>query len=72
MFVEDANTWLAKKWAYAFLKSKIWTALFVKLEVKLLYSMAYYPQTDGASKHTNQIVEIALQFFIHIIDDLLH
>lgn len=49
--------------------SKFWKALFTKLGVKLLYSIAYYPQTDGFSKHTNQIVEIALRFFIHILED---
>ncbi len=30
--------------------SKFWTALFAKLRVKLLYSTAYHPQTDGASE----------------------
>lgn len=45
------------------------TALFTKLGVKLLYSTAYYPQTDGSSKHTNQTVEIARCFFLHALDD---
>lgn len=49
--------------------SKFWKALFTKLGVKLLYSIAYHPQTDGSSKRTNQIVEIALRFFIHALED---
>ncbi len=49
--------------------SKFWTALFAKLRVKLLYSTAYHPQTDGASERTNQTVEIALRFFVHAMDD---
>lgn len=89
--VKGADTWLAKKWAHAFLKrldlidqglprelltdwdpkfpSKFWTKLFTKLGVKLLYNTAYHLQTNGASERINQIVEIALQFFIHGIDD---
>ena len=51
--------------------SKFWTALFAKLGVKLLYSTAYHPQRDGASKRTNQTVEIALRFFVHTMDDPL-
>ena len=49
--------------------SKFWTALFEKLGIKLLYSTAYHPQTDGSSKRTNQTVEIALQFFIYALDN---
>ena len=49
--------------------SKFWTALFAKLGVKLLYSIAYHPQTDGSSERTNQIVEIALRFFVHAMED---
>ncbi len=33
--------------------SKFWTALIEKLGVKLLYSTAYHPQTDGSSERTN-------------------
>ncbi len=49
--------------------SKFWTTLFTKLGVKLLYSMAYYPQTNGSNERTNQTVEIALRFFIYAMDD---
>lgn len=44
-------------------------ALFAKLGVNLLYSIAYYPQIDQVSKHINQTVEIALYFFIYILED---
>lgn len=40
--------------------SRFWTVLFKKLGVKLLYSTAYHPQTDGSSERMNQTVEIAL------------
>ena len=43
--------------------------MFTKLGVKLLYSIAYHPQTDGFSERTNQTVEIALRFFIHALKD---
>ena len=33
--------------------SKFYTALFIKLRVKLLYSTTYHPQTDGFSERTN-------------------
>ena len=49
--------------------SKFWMALFEKLGVKLLYSTAYHPQTDGSSERTNQTIEIALRFFVHALED---
>ena len=49
--------------------SSFWKVLFAKLGVKLLYSTAYHPQIDSSSEHTNQTVEIALQFFVHAIED---
>lgn len=49
--------------------NKFWTALFTKLGVKLLYSIVYHPQTDGSSERTNKTVGIALQFFIHAMED---
>ena len=48
--------------------SRFWKALFKKLGVKLLYSTAYYPQTDGSSERTNQTVKIVLRFFVHALD----
>ncbi len=62
---------LITNWNLKFL-SRFWTALFTKLGVKLLYSTAYHPQTDGSSERTNQTVEIALCFFIHMMDDPSH
>ena len=44
--------------------SDMWTAIFRKLGVKLMYSTAYHPQTDGQSERTNQTVEIALRFHL--------
>lgn len=48
--------------------SDIQKAIFQYLGVSLLYSTAYYPQTDGSSKRTNQTAEIALRFYIHALD----
>lgn len=41
--------------------------IFKKIGVSLLYSTTYHPQTDGASKRTNQTIKIALSFHMHII-----
>ena len=38
--------------------------MFTRLEVKLLYSVAYHPQTDGLLERTNQTVKIAFRFLI--------
>ena len=42
--------------------------MFIRLEVKLLYSAAYHSQTNDLSKRTNQIVEIALRFLISTLE----
>lgn len=44
--------------------STLWKEIFKILKVELLYSTAYHPQTDGSSKRTNQIAEIALRFYL--------
>lgn len=49
--------------------SALWTALFKQLGVKLLYSTAYHPQSDGQSERTNQTVEIALRFHLATLDN---
>ena len=49
--------------------NKFWAELFARLGVKLLHSTAYHLQTDGSGEHTNQIVEIALRFFVHALED---
>ena len=43
--------------------SELWTSLFKALNVKMLTSTAYHPQTDGQSERTNQSVEIALRYW---------
>jgi hypothetical protein len=44
--------------------SDFWKILFSKLDIKLLMFTAYHSQIDEQSKRTNQIVEIALRFFL--------
>jgi hypothetical protein len=43
---------------------EFWKALFSKLRIKFLMSIAYHSQTDEQSERINQIVEIALRFFL--------
>ncbi len=43
---------------------QFWKAIFNALQVNLLFSAAWHPQTDGMSEATNQIVEIALRYHI--------
>lgn len=45
--------------------SKFWITFFIKLGLKLLYNIAYYPQIDSSSKCINQTIEITLRFFIY-------
>lgn len=49
--------------------SIFWIVLFEKLKVKLLYSIAYYPQMDKSSEMTNQTVEIVLRFFVYALNN---
>lgn len=49
--------------------SELWTAMFERLSVPLSYSTACHTQTDGSSERRNQIVEIALRFFVHGLKD---
>ena len=49
--------------------SKFWVELFARLGVKLLYSTAYHPRTNGSSECTNQTVEITLRFFVHAFEN---
>lgn len=48
--------------------SALWTALFKRLGVKLLYSTAYHKLSDWQSERTNQTVEIALRFYLATLD----
>ncbi len=43
---------------------EFWRTVINKLKIKLLMSIAYHSQTDKQSKKTNQIVKIALRFFL--------
>jgi hypothetical protein len=43
---------------------EFWRIVFNKLEIKLLMSIVYHSQIDEQSKRTNQIVKIALRFFL--------
>lgn len=47
--------------------SDLWKAIFEKLDVKLLYSTAYHPQTDGTTERMNQTAEIGLRFYLHTL-----
>lgn len=48
--------------------SEFWKTLFSSLGVRLLYSTAYHPQTDGLSERTNQSAEIALRYHLATMD----
>ena len=50
--------------------SEVWKELFTSLGVKLLYSTAYHPQTDGQSERTNQTTEIALRYYLATLEDV--
>ena len=49
---------------------KLSSTLFKRLKISLLYSTAYHPQTDGVSELTKQTAEIALRFYLHMLDRL--
>ena len=49
--------------------SQLWSGIFERLGVELLYSTAYHPQTDGQSERTNQTVETMLRFFLATLED---
>ena len=48
----------------------LWRAIFKHLHVDLFYSTAYHSQTDSASKVTNQQAEIALHYYLMIMNNL--
>ena len=49
--------------------SSFWRQVFSKMNVDMLTSTAWHPQTDGQSERTNQTVEIALRFFLTTGED---
>ena len=44
--------------------SNFWKSLMVGLETKLLFSIAYHPQTDGKTERVNQILEDMLRMHV--------
>ena len=44
--------------------SELWSVIFSKLEVKLLYFIAYHSQTDDQFERINQMIEIALRYYM--------
>ncbi|POS82721.1 hypothetical protein EPUL_004120, partial [Erysiphe pulchra] len=49
--------------------SEIWRSMFDRLGVKLHFTTAWHPQSDGLSERTNQTVEIAFRYFIACLDE---
>ena len=47
----------------------LWTKIFTRLDIKLLYSTTYHSQTDDSSKRINQTLEIALKYHIQMLQD---
>ena len=47
--------------------SELWTALHKLTGVKLKMSMAYHPQTDGASEQTNKTLNQAICYLLTTI-----
>ncbi|KAF7852733.1 hypothetical protein EAF04_010926 [Stromatinia cepivora] len=50
--------------------SEVWRGMMDSLGIKLLFSTAWHPQTDGASERTNQTIEIALRYYLSTMDDI--
>lgn len=44
---------------------ELWKIIFTKLNIDFLYSIFYHFQTNDSSERINQIVEIALRFYIN-------
>ena len=47
--------------------SEMWTIIFKKLEIKLLYFTVYHSQTNDQFERTNQTIEIVLRFHLIIM-----
>ena len=50
--------------------SGIWREIFKALKIDLLYSIAYYPQTNNQSERSNQTAEVALRYYAATLEDL--
>ena len=48
----------------------LWKTIFEHLKVDLFYSTAYHSQTDSASEATNQKAEIALRYYLMMLNNL--
>ena len=48
---------------------QLWEEIFRLLKVDLLYFTAWYSQTDGMSERFNQTAEIALRYYIGLMDN---
>ena len=44
--------------------SRFWKYLFVDFETKLLFSIAYHPQSDGHTERVNQVLEDMLRMHV--------
>ena len=44
-----------------------WIIIFTRLNIKLLYFVAYHSQTNDLFERTNQIIEISLRFLINTL-----
>ena len=53
-----------KRWLNAF-----WKQLSKDLRMKLNYSTAYHPQSDGQTERVNEIIEAYLRAFINYMQD---
>jgi hypothetical protein len=49
--------------------SDLWRTLFTRLNVFMLYFTVYHSQIDDVSERTNQILEIALRYYIQELHD---
>ena len=48
---------------------ELWSTIFAKLKIHLLYSTSYHSQTNEASERINQTTEIILRFYIHDLNN---
>ena len=48
--------------------SNMWIVMFIRLEIKFLYSIVYHSQTDDLFERINQTVEIAFRFLIFTLE----
>lgn len=50
--------------------SELWKTWFKRLNVQLLTSTSYHPQTDGQSESTNQTIEIVLRYYFSTLNNI--